>query len=49
MQDPTFFPWHFESTSTSDTDHDSEMVRGFTVKAHLVWVYFSRGGEMILT
>ncbi|XP_038556391.1 uncharacterized protein LOC119889661 [Micropterus salmoides] len=23
--DPTFFPWHFESTSTSDTDHDSEM------------------------
>ncbi|XP_044037086.1 uncharacterized protein LOC122868819 isoform X7 [Siniperca chuatsi] len=23
--DPTFFPWHFESTSTSDTDRDSEM------------------------
>ncbi|XP_031695583.1 uncharacterized protein LOC116377955 isoform X1 [Anarrhichthys ocellatus] len=23
--DPTIFPWHFESTSTSGTDHDNEM------------------------
>ncbi|XP_049925967.1 uncharacterized protein LOC126405952 isoform X2 [Epinephelus moara] len=23
--DPTIFPWHFESTSTSDTDRDNEM------------------------
>ncbi|XP_049418332.1 uncharacterized protein LOC125880098 [Epinephelus fuscoguttatus] len=47
--DPTIFPWHFESTSTSDTDRDNEMVRSFTVKLQSDRIYLCLGGEVGLT